>query len=109
MMLKSPPLRDRKYLDRLRGERCVITGLYADESDPVEAMHIGTAGKGLKSPDSEALPVKHSLHALAHQKGEITMFRIHAPDWLIREALRAYAREMYMRSPHRRKVEAQDS
>lgn len=88
-------LRDRKYLDHLRTERCLITGQYGDESDAVDPMHIGTAGKGLKSPDNEALPIKHSLHVMAHQNGEISMFRRHAPDWLLRSALRAYARELY--------------
>jgi len=87
--------RDRAYLDWLRTQPCIITGRMGDDHESVVPAHIGTAGKGLKSPDSQALPVLASYHSLGHQKGEITMFRTHAPDWLIREALRAYAEKMY--------------
>jgi len=76
-------------------ERCVITGRYGNEMETVDPMHIGTGGKGLKIGDDMAIPVTHSLHALAHQKGEVSMLREFAPDWLIREAFRAYARELY--------------
>lgn len=88
-------IRDRKYLDYLRTQPCIITGLRGTEDDPVEAAHIGTAGKGLKSSDNEALPLCHSIHAECHQKGEMSTLRRLVPDWLLREALRAYAREMY--------------
>ena len=92
MTQKNPPVRDRKYLDWLRTQPCIITGCCEDAIDP---MHIGTYGKGLKSSDDQVLPVGHRYHRLAHQNGEITMFRKHAPNWLLRAALRAYAREMY--------------
>ena len=88
-------IRDRKYLDSLRSQPCILTGRRGDDYESVDPMHIGTAGKGLKSSDDEALPVTHSMHVLAHQKGEVSMLRQHAPDWLIREAFRAYARELY--------------
>ena len=93
----TPVLRDRAYLDWLRTQPCIITGHRGTEHESVDPMHIGTLGKGIKSPDNEALPVGHSLHARAHQVGEVTFFRQNAPDWLIREAMRAYAREMYRR------------
>ena len=95
MNLKQPVLRDRRYLDWLREQPCIITGLCGSEQNSVDPAHIGTLGKGIKSPDNEALPLAHSLHLLAHQRGEISMFREKAPDWLIRAALRAYARELY--------------
>lgn len=86
------PIRDRKYLDWLHTQRCIITGLHSELIDP---MHLGTRGKGLKSSDDEALPVHHNLHLEAHQKGEVAMLRKHAPDSLIRDAFRALARAMY--------------
>lgn len=86
-------IRDRKYLEWLHSQPCIIAGIRGE----VDPMHIGTAGKGLKSSDDEALPILHRYHAEAHQKGEISMFRKHAPDWLLREAFRAYAREQYQR------------
>ena len=93
--MKNPPIRDKKYLLWLRTQPCVITGYYGDETYAVDPMHVGTYGKGMKSSDDQVLPVVHRYHRLAHQNGEITMFRKNAPDWLLRAALRAYAREMY--------------
>lgn len=88
-------IRDRKYLDWLRTQRCIFTGLSANEFEAVDPMHIGTAGKGLKSSDDEALPVSHSIHREAHQYGEMTVIREELPNDVLRAALRAYAREMY--------------
>jgi hypothetical protein len=88
-------IRDRKYLDWLKTQRCILTGFFGSDFDAVDPAHIGTAGKGLKSPDNEALPILHSLHVEAHQKGEIRMLREKAPDDVIRAAFRALAREHY--------------
>ena len=95
MAVKQNILRDRAYLNALRDMPCILTGFRATDMEAVDACHIGTAGKGLKSPDSEALPIRHSLHAEGHQTGEASMLRHHAPDWLLRAAFRAYAREQY--------------
>ena len=88
-------IRDRCYLDWLRTQRCIISGSFESPDDPVEAAHVGTLGKSIKSPDDEALPLKHSLHAASHQMGEMSFYRKHASDALLRAALRALAREMY--------------
>ena len=88
-------IRDRKWLDELRNHRCLVTGQYALPDDPVEAAHIGTAGKGLKSSDNEAIPLLHSIHAACHQHGEISILRKSLPDAVFRAALRALARELY--------------
>lgn len=92
---KRKPTRDRRYLDALRSEPCIICGLHATPDNPVEAAHVGTAGKGLKSPDSEALPMHHTHHSMAHQMGEMTYLRANLPADVLREALRAYGRERY--------------
>ena len=88
-------IRDQDYLDWLKTERCILTGQRASDHDAVDPTHIGTAGKSIKSSDDEALPLLHSLHVEAHQKGEMTTFRRLMPDWLLHLCLRAYAREMY--------------
>ena len=93
--LKLNPIRDRKWLDHLRDQPCIITGLRGHPGDPVEAVHIGTLGKGMKRGDDEALPVSHNLHKFGHDHGEITMFRNNLPNDILRDALRALAREMY--------------
>ena len=95
LISKTPPLRDRPYLDFLRTQSCILTGFRATEYEAVDPCHIGTAGKGLKSPDSEALPIRHSLHVAMHNGGELTVLRREIPDWLLRAALRAYARSLY--------------
>lgn len=88
-------IRDRKYLDYLRTMPCIVSGVRGDDYDAVDPVHIGTAGKGLKSPDDEALPIRHSIHLVCHTVGEMTTLRRLMPDWLLREALRAYARQEY--------------
>jgi hypothetical protein len=91
-------VRDRRYLDSLRDERCILTGQFATQGDAVIPMHIGTLGKGIKRSDDEALPVLDSLHKEGHQHGEITMLRKHAPDDVLRAAFRALARERYRKA-----------
>ena len=95
MFPKRPPVRDRAWLDHLRSERCIITGRMGSDSDAVDPVHIGTAGKGIKSGDDEALPILHSVHAQGHGDGEISTLRELLPDDVLRAALRAYARERY--------------
>lgn len=95
LLPKQNLVRDRKYLDYLRTQSCILTGLSAVEDMAVDPMHIGTGGKGLKSSDDEVLPVVHYLHQQGHDSGEVSMLRANAPDWLLREAFRAYARMLY--------------
>ena len=85
---------DRKYLDFLQTQPCIICGLPGNEWETVEPAHVGTYARGAKT-DDEALPLLHRYHAEAHQHGEMTMFRKHLPDYVLREALRAYARHLY--------------
>ncbi len=87
---KLTQLRDRKYLDFLRTQPCLFTGEMG-----TEPAHIGTAGKGLKIGDDQAIPLVHWLHRRGHQHGEISMIRANVPDWLLRDALRLYAQQMY--------------
>lgn len=92
---RGPIVRDAKWLEHLRTEPCVISGLHASDSELVVAAHTGTAGRGIKSSDDEALPILNRYHQMQPEVGEITMWRRHAPDWLLRAALRAYARTLY--------------
>lgn len=94
----DPRYEDRDYLDSLRDQRCVLTGLYARPDDAVDPMHIGTLGRNVKSHDFWALPVLHSLHVHAHQKGEATMLRERAPDDVLRAAFRALGLVRYLES-----------
>ena len=88
-------LRDPAYLVHLRSLPCIITGQRGTDYESVVAAHIGTAGTGIKSPDNWALPLCNRLHQIGHNSGEISMFRREVPDWLLRDALRAYAEQFY--------------
>ena len=92
---KLDPPRDRVWLDWLHTQPCILTGFRATQYETIDPLHLGTLGKGIKSPDNECLPVRHKLHAHGHQHGEISMLREHVPDWLLREALRAYAKYVF--------------
>ena len=89
-------LRDRTYLDFLRTQPCILTGFPGSEYEAIDPCHIGTSGKGVKSPDNWALPIRHSLHVEGHNSGEMSLFRREMPNWLLRAALRSYAEKIYM-------------
>ena len=62
-------IRDRKYLDSVREQPCIITG-----SSPCDPAHIRWGmggGMGLKPDDNRVLPIVHQLHQHQHQIGEI--------------------------------------
>ena len=104
LLPKSRIVRDQKWLDHLKTERCLITGQFGNEYEAVDPAHIGTLGRSIKSSDDECLPILHRFHAAQPGVGEISMFRANLPDAILRLALRAYAREMYAEwkaSPHR--------
>ena len=88
-------VRDQAWLDHLKGERCLITGLRGTDYEGVDPAHVGTLGRGIKSSDDEVLPILHRYHVMQPQMGELTMWRKFAPDDVLRAALRALAREMY--------------
>ena len=92
---ESSVVRDRAYLDWLRTQPCILTGQRGNDSEAVDPAHIGQAGMGMKAGDDLALPIVHSAHVAMHNIGEITILRQYSPDWLLREAFRAYAREQY--------------
>ena len=87
-------LRDPDYLKWLRDQPCLFTGIRAHDMESVVAAHIGTLGRGIKSPDNEVIPVLDWVHSLMHTHGEIGVLR-DFPDDVIRAAFRAYARELY--------------
>ena len=91
------PLRDRNYLDAMRGMRCIFTGRKGHEDvETVDPAHVGTYGKGIKSSDAHALPVLHSIHLEMHQRGEMTVFRERLPDSVLRDMIRNYAQQRYI-------------
>lgn len=95
MNFKHDLFRDPKWLIALREHADIFTGQRGSDFDAVEALHIGTLGRSAKSPDNETLPVLHSFHAEGHQHGEMSMFRKHMPDWMLRDALRLFAIEYH--------------
>lgn len=92
---KIQRVRDKKYLLWQRDQPCFLTGQFANDAESIVPMHIGTAGKGIKSGDDETLPCLAMLHTHGHQHGEMSMIREKISDSVLRDALRAYAREQY--------------
>jgi len=95
MLPKLNPVRDEKWKKFLHTQPCIITGVCSHEYETVDPAHIGTLGKGMKRGDNEMLPVLHRFHLAGHGAGEVSMFRRELPDDVLRDALRAFAREMY--------------
>ncbi|HYF56836.1 MAG TPA: hypothetical protein VEA41_21485 [Salinarimonas sp.] len=95
LLPKARIIRDQDWLDHLKTERCILTGLYGNDYEGIDPAHIGTLGRGIKSSDDEVLPILHKFHALQPSMGEMTMWRTHLPDDVLRDALKALAREMY--------------
>jgi hypothetical protein len=95
MIPKFEAFRDPEWIERIKTMRCILTGMATHEYEAVDPMHIGTLGRGVKAHDYWVLPVRHSLHQEGHNSGEVSMLRKHAPDWLLRDAFRAYAHQMW--------------
>lgn len=92
---RQPRLRDQKYLDWLKTQPCICTGLRGSDWEGVDPAHLGTAGRGMKSDDRDALPLIHHLHLMQSAIGEAAMWRTYLPDDVLMAALKAYARERY--------------
>ena len=87
--------RDKAYLLHLREQPCLFTGIRGSDNESVVAAHWGTQGKGIKSPDYWASPVSNHIHQMMHTQGEMTTLRKMLPDDMLREAMRALARQDY--------------
>lgn len=96
LLPKSRIIRDQKWLDHLKTERCLITGEFGTEYESIDPAHIGTLGRGIKSSDDEVLPILHRFHVM-QTHGEMAMWRDCLPSDVLRACLKAYAREMYAR------------
>ena len=69
MLPKSKPIRDRKYLDWVRTQACVVTGR-TGESEPAHLRLLGEGGMGMKPGDNLVLPLHHELHRRQSTEGE---------------------------------------
>lgn len=73
---KRPPIRDREYLEYIRGLPCAVCGQHG----PCVAHHVETGGMGIKTDDLKCIPV-HEL--ICHQKAD----RERPAMWQYRKAL----------------------
>ena len=87
----TTPLRDQPYLDWLKTQSCIVTGLRGTDWEGVDPAHIGTNGTSSKNRDNWALPILHSIHSEMHSRGEMTVLRERLPDDVLRMALQALA------------------
>ena len=63
---KAKPVRNRKYLDWLRGLPCAFCG---QDAQRCEASHHGKHGVGTKADDTGALPACSACHERHHRIG----------------------------------------
>lgn len=101
--VKDGVFRDLAYMKAIASQAipCAITGLYGDDTRHVVPAHVGVAGKGIKSPDNEVIPMLDHLHRASHsqvgQGGDTTFWcEVFMKDpLLLRDVLKAYARERH--------------
>lgn len=87
MLKKTRRIRDRGYLEWLRGFRCLVC-----DRRMTDAHHVrkGTdGGMGRKPSDCWCVPLCHEHHMELHAKGEVTFVKRHGP------CLRSAARFLY--------------
>ena len=95
---KSPPLRDKAWLIKQRGDGCVVTGRAATDSESVVACHVRAGqggGMGLKPGDDCTLPMINSMHQLQGQMGEIAFWRKYVPGDILMRAVVQWANERH--------------
>ena len=102
----SDRVRSPGHLSWLRGFTCLAFGRDPDGCEgPIEAHHVsedGNAGTGIKAPDSDAVPLCATHHALGHAIGWGTFAGRYGVDLL------AAAARFWRISPHRKKWEDRD-
>lgn len=104
--VKTGVFRDKVYLDLIRaqGLRCAVSGLPSTPDDQIVPAHIGVAGKGIKSPDNECLPMKDSLHRRQHSQQvkmsahEFWIEVLTNDPCLCLHMVKAYAREFHKKT-----------
>lgn len=92
---KTPPLRDRKYLDWLRTQPCVVSN--CNETEPAHLRWHTDGGTGMKPSDCYAFPLHYSLHRKQHQIGEPEFWleMVNENPWFLAWLLKMAARKMY--------------
>lgn len=93
---KRPPVRDAKYLAEVREMECCVTAT-PGPSDPAHIRYGLGGGMGMKPGDDCVLPLKHDLHQIQHQVGEVVFWAKYLPmnPDLLMKCVKAYARELY--------------
>lgn len=93
---KNPPLRDKKWLKRVSEMDCVLTGS-PSPSDPAHIRYGLGGGMGMKPDDNHVLPLRHKLHYIQHNMGEVNFWCSYLPknpDLLMR-CVKAYAEKLH--------------
>lgn len=68
MLPKSQPIRDRKYLDWVRTQPCLVTG--RADVEPAHLRLLGEGGVGMKPGDNLVLPLHYEIHRRQSSEGE---------------------------------------
>ena len=63
------PYKNRKYLDWVKEQECVVC--YAPADDPHHIIGAKMGGMGMKAPDWAVMPVCRRCHTLLHEKPDM--------------------------------------
>lgn len=78
-MLKTSPIRSKKYLDWVKSQPSVISGRPAD--DPHHLIGHGQGGMGTKVTDYWTFPLTRDEHTQLHNMGWKAWEEIHGSQW----------------------------
>lgn len=78
-MINVQRLKSKKYLDWVKTQPCVITGVYGVDAHHISAVGLG--GMGLKPSDYLAFPLCREYHDELHRHGAQTWEENHGPQW----------------------------
>lgn len=96
----SDPIRDPRWLKRIRDMRCDVTNLEANDYLSIVPAHVrtgGFGGTGLKPSDDLVIPLRADFHQRQHQIGETTFWQemmMEYPEFMFK-CLRARALLLY--------------
>lgn len=79
---KVQPIEDRKWLDFVRTQPCIVTGRM--ETEPAHLRLLGAGGMGKKPNDNLVLPLNWELHRVAGERGAWLRFANEYPEFYFR-------------------------
>lgn len=93
--LKTPIVRDKDHLARVRAMRCLLCG--ATPCDPAHVRDGLGGGMGMKPSDDLVVPLCHPHHAEQHRVGEVPFWlrAVQVQPLLLMKFIKHYAKGLH--------------